>query len=559
MTGIESRKAVLLARVSTPDQERFGQSLETQVATLREYAKRRGIEIVEEFVFQESAGAGIRQRFERMMRYLKTHRTVKTLLAQNVDRVTRNFRDAVDLDEMRVHNGLEIHFVQENLVINAESSGVDMAVWDVRVFSGRQLLLRMRDQAVSDHRRQARDGKWAFKAPLGYLNVRDEATGRCSIILDGERAPLIRGMFEDYATGLWSICEVAARARKRGLTTQTGKPIPSNAADRMLRNPFYAGHMTVKGTPYIHQYERLVSSSIFGRCQRVLDSRAKQPPKLAGRPFVFRGLLRCAASGRSVSTDAKLRRYKNGGMQEFIYLTPRDPENPSRRLWIREDTVLDQIEAVLQSLRFPRDLMEAFLPAVEAACSEGKALQKHSARVIREQQNDIAGQLDRLTDLALKNLISEEALRQKRATLLSEQNRLNELLVENSRGQTGNNRLKSALQESLNLSSELHRWFASSKIAHKRKILVSVFSNLRLHGGNLEYALNSPFDALRIAAVPGLVAQEELVANLLELETRLSILEIVPKLQELAEEIDGKDDSPEEERELETDGAWDVA
>ncbi|MDA8020410.1 MAG: recombinase family protein [Thermoanaerobaculia bacterium] len=369
---------------------------------MREYAQRNDIEIVEEFVFQESAGLVIRRKFEQVLRFLRTHPKVKILIAQNIDRATRNDRDAVDLDQMRLNKELELHFVMENLVLNAASSSSDLVVWDGRVFAAKLLLRRMRDQAMSDHRRQARDGKWAFKAPLGYQNIRDQASGKSNVVLDPVRAHLVQKMFEEYATGLWSIREVASRARDRGLTSKFDRPVSSHSVDRMLRNAFYCGVMEVKGEKYAHQYERLISRGLFEQCEKVLDQRAKNPVKLQGRPFVFRGLLKCAASGRAVSTDAKLRRYKDGRTQEFVYLTPRNPENTEKRLWVQESVVLDQVGSALGELVFPAGLMESLLPAVEAACVEGRAFQRHTDLALKQQLDAVDSQLERLTDLALK-------------------------------------------------------------------------------------------------------------------------------------------------------------
>ena len=116
-------KAVILARVSTKDQEEYGHSLPAQLQKLHAYAEKHGFEIAQEFSFSESAGMKIRKKFEEVLNYLKTHEDVKVLLCQNVDRATRNFRDAVDLDDMRINHGLEIHFVQEGFVLSARSSG----------------------------------------------------------------------------------------------------------------------------------------------------------------------------------------------------------------------------------------------------------------------------------------------------------------------------------------------------------------------------------------------------------------------------------------------------
>ena len=107
-------KAVILARVSTKEQEEQGHSLPAQIRRLQEYAGKKGFEIVETFSFHESAGDKIRKKFEEVIAYIRSHKDVRVLLCENVDRATRNFKDAVDLDEMRRKEDLEIHFVQHH-------------------------------------------------------------------------------------------------------------------------------------------------------------------------------------------------------------------------------------------------------------------------------------------------------------------------------------------------------------------------------------------------------------------------------------------------------------
>ena len=55
--------------------------------------------------------------------------------------------------------------------------------------------------------KSARIGRFPFKAPLGYLNVR-ATRDSANLILDPERAPLIRKAFELYASGTMSRAEV---------------------------------------------------------------------------------------------------------------------------------------------------------------------------------------------------------------------------------------------------------------------------------------------------------------------------------------------------------------
>ena len=101
--------AVIYTRVSSREQEQEGFSLEAQSKLLREYAGRNGLEIVRAFEDVETAKTTGRTQFGEMISYLqRNRRTCRTLLVEKTDRLYRNFKDAVTLEDLDI----EIHFVK---------------------------------------------------------------------------------------------------------------------------------------------------------------------------------------------------------------------------------------------------------------------------------------------------------------------------------------------------------------------------------------------------------------------------------------------------------------
>ena len=69
------------------------------------------------------------------------------------------------------------------------------------------------------------------------------------------------------------------------------------------------------------------------------------------KPFIFRGLMRCAISGKVVACDIKKGKH--------IYLICRDPANPAKKLFVPEVKVLEQVKAVFRSFHIEDDVLEA--------------------------------------------------------------------------------------------------------------------------------------------------------------------------------------------------------
>lgn len=80
---------------------------------MREYANDREIEVVKEFVFQESADRKRRVSFYEVVDYLKKNKDIQSIITFRVDRATRNYRDAVAMDDLRVDFDKHIHFVDD--------------------------------------------------------------------------------------------------------------------------------------------------------------------------------------------------------------------------------------------------------------------------------------------------------------------------------------------------------------------------------------------------------------------------------------------------------------
>jgi predicted site-specific integrase-resolvase len=108
--GIAMKKrAAIYARVSTGDQH-----LETQLLDLREMAKQRGCEIVQEFTDIISGSKSRRPGLDQLMSDARRHRFDIVLVAA-FDRIARNVRHFLDvLDELN-HLGIEFVSKRENV------------------------------------------------------------------------------------------------------------------------------------------------------------------------------------------------------------------------------------------------------------------------------------------------------------------------------------------------------------------------------------------------------------------------------------------------------------
>jgi Resolvase, N terminal domain len=93
------KRAVIYARVSSKEQEKEGFSIPAQLKLLKEYAAAQGFAIVQEYVDVETAKQTGRSAFGEMVAYLKAHLAVRVLLVEKTDRLYRNLKDWVTVDD----------------------------------------------------------------------------------------------------------------------------------------------------------------------------------------------------------------------------------------------------------------------------------------------------------------------------------------------------------------------------------------------------------------------------------------------------------------------------
>src|SRR3989344_1186516 len=140
------KKAIILARVSTPEQQKQGLSIEEiQLPLLRQYAKDSNLQIVREFIFQETASQKLRRKFDEMIDIVKNDPEIKVIIGFRVDRLTRNYRYAVEMDKLRIDFDKELHFVNDRLILTSRSFGRDIQDWDLKVFLAKQHINRCQE------------------------------------------------------------------------------------------------------------------------------------------------------------------------------------------------------------------------------------------------------------------------------------------------------------------------------------------------------------------------------------------------------------------------------
>src|SRR5438309_5327482 len=206
------KQAVIYARVSSKEQEKEGFSIPAQLKLLKEYSATNGFAVAKEYVDVETAKQSGRAAFGEMVAYLKAHPSVRVMLVEKTDRLYRNLKDWVTVDELNV----EMHFPKEGVVLSRESRSSEKFMHGIKVLMAKNYIDNLSEEARKGMQEKAEQGIWPTVAPLGYRNLAGP-NGKKIIEPDPEAASLIGRLFEWYATGTLSLREAARKVRVAGL------------------------------------------------------------------------------------------------------------------------------------------------------------------------------------------------------------------------------------------------------------------------------------------------------------------------------------------------------
>lgn len=216
---------------------------------MKDYADANDIQVAREFVDVETAKKSGRTSFNEMLQYVRRHPTVRTLLVEKTDRLYRNLKDWVTVDDLDI----EIHFVKEGVVLSQDSRSSEKFMHGIKVLMAKNYIDNLSEETRKGMLEKAEQGLWPTVAPIGYLNV-EGPNGKKIITIDPALGPLVQRLYEWYSTGQYSLKEVSKKARQAGLTyRKSGAPIgvstfirscgtefipaPSNGWTRSIRAP----------------------------------------------------------------------------------------------------------------------------------------------------------------------------------------------------------------------------------------------------------------------------------------------------------------------------------
>ncbi len=343
----QSLKYCLYARKSSESDERQAMSIDSQLAEMRSLAENEGLDVVCELQESHSAkDSGKRPVYNKMLAGI-ANGEYNAILTWAPDRLSRNAGDLGSVvDLMDQHKLLHIRTYSQTFTNSPNEKFLLMILCS-------QAKLENDNKSINVKRGIRTKCEMGWRpgvAPLGYMN---RAFGGINdIIIDPERADLIREAFHKAGYERWSGRRIKAWLDEKGFTNRSGKPISISQVLVILNTPFYYGRFQYPEAPdapwYDGAHKPLISKELFDQVQ---ETRGVNKGVWRSKTFAFRGLLKCGQCGADITAQDKFKTLKKSGeVKRFVYYNCTRRKDPNcTEKYINEDKLCELLKDFIET------------------------------------------------------------------------------------------------------------------------------------------------------------------------------------------------------------------
>ena len=400
-------KYFLYARKSTDEEDRQILSIEAQLTESKEYAVKENLTIVQEFIESRTAKVPGRPIFNEMIRLLERGKA-EGILSWHPDRLARNSLDG----------GKIIYLVDKGVIKDLkfptyrfDDTAQGKFMLSIAFGQSKYYVDNLAENIKRGIRQKIRNGVYSGLAPVGYSN--DPITR--TIIINKDKAPLVRKMFELYSTGNYSFEHLANTMNSLGFATRRNKPLHTSKCQTILASPFYYGLMRYWGELFEGAHEPIITKKLFEKCQDVMRRRGR--PRKAHHYVALRGFMKCGECGRTVTAEIQ---------KGHIYYRCSKRGTSCSQKYVREEKLSKQIDSIFQKVSLSDDWASKIINELEKDKKKNAQSSLTHLQNLKEKLSNIDAKISKLIDIYLEGSLTPEEYKRKKEKLVNEKKELQE-------------------------------------------------------------------------------------------------------------------------------------
>lgn len=335
MTTSKPIKVAIYARVSTHEQAEQGYSIDAQLDILRDYCKKNGLQVYEEYVDAGISGKSLKGRvaLQRLQRDAEKG-LFDELLVWKTNRLARNSYNLLGILDHLEHHNVSFRSYSDNFETSTPIGKFSFQIMGAIGELERNTIV---ENVKMGMKQRAKKGEHNGKLPLGYRVVPDPGNlskRSKAVAVVPEEAIIVRKIFELYAAGR-GFKSIANELNHIGYKTQTGNTFSTTAIKEILNNPFYNGKVRYNryenwsnkrrrgksAEPIIAdgQHEAIIHDTLWEKVQFLLQKKSFTPSRIFDGEFLLSGLIRCPKCGAAMVASRSQSKNKYGEKVRHLY------------------------------------------------------------------------------------------------------------------------------------------------------------------------------------------------------------------------------------------------
>lgn len=374
--------AVIYARYSSSNQRE--ESIEGQIRICTEYAKKKGYKITNQYIDRAMTGKNDNRPAFRQMLNDSDKGMFDVLLVYKTDRFARNRYDSAIHKTRLKKNKVQIEYAAEQIPNDSTAVLIEGFLENLAEYYSVNLSENTKRGKYENALKKKSNGG---VTPIGYKRIDG------SLVIDEEKAPIIRFIFQNYIDGI-SYANIIKNTRER-----YGIKLSMSGLKLILQNEVYTGkyiYRTYDGETFVYKdnHEPIVSQETFEKAKEKRLKNKRSPNAGKGKSkYALSGLINCGECGGHIIVSHS---YKNGEPAFFrLYCLNRKEHkncnNPTRKMEIVENAVIEAIKNKILDRKTIKTLAEKACSLQEDnSLDKLKELQSELKNVQKSKNNIIA-------------------------------------------------------------------------------------------------------------------------------------------------------------------------
>jgi site-specific DNA recombinase len=448
---------LLYIRVSTKNQEKYGESLDFQKRVLQQYCDLNEYRVVRIFSDSVSAKSFNRPGFKDLQQYLeKNPNSIDYVLTTTHDRFSRNEPEGRRMIKILDKQG--VNFQAISMPVDRNNSNQTF-MENIKFLIAEKERLDIAERTYNGQIQALESGRYIYTAPKGYRYNKEDYSK--PTIEPNQESKFIKLAFQDILSGY-----NGGESHKRSI--ERGFEVSRSFFYKILKNPVYKGFIPKKVDGRRKWVEgnhiAIVTPIEFDEAQKLLKGKnTKNKTYTKHELFYLRNRIVCTECGKIFTTSASV---GNGG--RYFYYLCKSCKNKNFRI----ELVHNSFKEFIGKLEVSPEIIKLYMTIMKKIFNSGNKEKieeiKKLKRTLKERENEMKNIDALLCNKEIKPDTHERIYHD-----------INEkfVAIESKLKQIGSMKddYKIYLKTNLNILSNLEYYFEEASISLKKEMIGSIF------------------------------------------------------------------------------------